>query len=129
MPMNDLNSSSGEPGRDHPALPRQPGEFGQRQHGEHRPPLGQRRDRVAGCVGQAPLVPQPGQPGPLVNLAGVLADQASGFMAKADAAEAAGDQAKAAQFRAEATRLKASAAIGPGPVENAGARGVQKRQP
>jgi Flp pilus assembly protein TadD len=52
----------------------------------------------------------PGQPGPRVTLAGVLAEQAGTTSTAADAAEAAGDQAKAEQFRAQMKDLRARAA-------------------
>jgi protein O-GlcNAc transferase len=52
----------------------------------------------------------PGQPGPLVTLAGVLADQAGAAAAAADSSEAAGDQRKAADHRAQAKQLRAEAA-------------------
>jgi len=52
----------------------------------------------------------PGQPGPRVTLAGVLADQAGAAVASADAAEAAGDQPKADQLRSQAKELRAQAA-------------------
>src|ERR1017187_4908586 len=53
---------------------------------------------------------QPGQPGPLVTLAGVLADEAAGYSTQAEAAESAGDTAKAEQFRAHAKELRSQAA-------------------
>ncbi len=52
----------------------------------------------------------PGQPGPRVTLAAVLADQASAAAAAADAADAAGDPTKAVQQRALAGKLRAQAA-------------------
>lgn len=52
----------------------------------------------------------PGQPGPRVTLAGVLADQASAAASAADASEAAGDAQKAAQQREQAKELRAQAA-------------------
>jgi protein O-GlcNAc transferase len=52
---------------------------------------------------------QPGQPGPLVTLAGVLADQAAGLASQADAAEAAGDQDKATRLREESGKLRKEA--------------------
>jgi protein O-GlcNAc transferase len=52
----------------------------------------------------------PGQPGPLVTLAAVLADQASAASQAADASESAGDQKKADELRAQAKDLRAHAA-------------------
>jgi protein O-GlcNAc transferase len=49
----------------------------------------------------------PGQPGPRVTLAGVLADQASTLSSAADASEAAGDQQKASALRAQVKELRA----------------------
>jgi tetratricopeptide (TPR) repeat protein len=51
----------------------------------------------------------PGQPGPRVTLAGVLADQASTLSSAADASEAAGDQQKASALRAQVKELRALA--------------------
>jgi tetratricopeptide (TPR) repeat protein len=48
----------------------------------------------------------PGQPGPRVTLAGVLAEQASVLSAAADASEAAGDSQKALAFRVQAKELR-----------------------
>jgi Flp pilus assembly protein TadD len=53
---------------------------------------------------------QPGQPGPLVTLAGVLAEQAASLSSQADAAEAAGDQQKAEQLRAQMKEKRGLAA-------------------
>jgi protein O-GlcNAc transferase len=52
----------------------------------------------------------PGQPGPRVTLAGVLAEQAGNLSAQADAAEAAGDTKKADTLRAEMKQLRTQAA-------------------
>jgi tetratricopeptide (TPR) repeat protein len=52
----------------------------------------------------------PGQPGPRVTLAGVLAEQAAALGTQAETAEAAGDQRKAAQLRAEMKGLRDQAA-------------------
>ena len=52
----------------------------------------------------------PGQPGPRVTLAGVLAEQAANLNTEADSAEAAGDHAKAEQFRSEMKDLRSQAA-------------------
>jgi tetratricopeptide (TPR) repeat protein len=52
----------------------------------------------------------PGQPGPRVTLAAVLAEQAGAGTAAADAAESAGDQQKAEQLRAQVKQLRAQAA-------------------
>jgi len=52
----------------------------------------------------------PGQPGPRVTLAGVLAEQAAGLGTQADSAEAAGDQEKATQLRAQMKDLRNQAA-------------------
>ena len=52
----------------------------------------------------------PGQPGPRVTLAGVLAEQAAALGTQAETAEAAGDQQKAAQLRAEMKGLRDQAA-------------------
>jgi Flp pilus assembly protein TadD len=52
----------------------------------------------------------PGQPGPLVTLAGVLAELAGADTEAADAAEAAGDSEKANQLRAQVKDLRARAA-------------------
>src|SRR5258708_38497518 len=43
----------------------------------------------------------PGQPGPRVTLAGVLAEQAGNLSTQADAADAAGDKKKAEELRDE----------------------------
>lgn len=53
---------------------------------------------------------QPGQPGPLVNAAGVLAEMAAKLGPDADAADAAGDAAKAERLRAEMKQMRAQAA-------------------
>ena len=55
-----------------------------------------------------PLIP--GQPGPRVTLAGVLAELASAAASAADASEAAGDQQKADQQRSHAKELRGQAA-------------------
>jgi Flp pilus assembly protein TadD len=52
----------------------------------------------------------PGQPGPLVTLAGVLAEEAADLTTQADSAEAGGDTAKAVQIRAQIKDLRAQAA-------------------
>ena len=52
---------------------------------------------------------QPGQPGPLVTLAGVLSEQAAGLSTEASAADAAGDTAKANQLREQMKELRARA--------------------
>jgi tetratricopeptide (TPR) repeat protein len=52
----------------------------------------------------------PGQPGPRVTLAGVLAEQAGKVSTAADEADAAGDAAKATQLRAEVKELRQKAA-------------------
>jgi tetratricopeptide (TPR) repeat protein len=67
--------------------------------------LDEARDALEKAI---PLLP--GQPGPRVTLAGVLADQAGTAVASADAAEAAGDQPKADQLRSQAKELRAQAA-------------------
>lgn len=67
--------------------------------------LDEARDALEKAI---PLLP--GQPGPRVTLAGVLADQAGAAAGAADAAEAAGDQRKADQLRAQAKDLRAQAA-------------------
>jgi protein O-GlcNAc transferase len=53
---------------------------------------------------------QPGQPGPLVNLAGVLAEMAAKLGPDAEAANAAGDVTKAEQLRAEMKQMRSQAA-------------------
>lgn len=53
---------------------------------------------------------QAGQPGPRVNLAGVLAELAAKLNAQAETAEGAGDMAKAAELRAQAKALRGQAA-------------------
>ncbi len=52
----------------------------------------------------------PGQPGPRVTLAGVLAEQAGNLNTQADAADATGDHAKAEQLRNEMKDLRTQAA-------------------
>ena len=52
----------------------------------------------------------PGQPGPRVTLAGVLAEQAGNLSTQADAAEASGDHQKAEELRAEMKQLRTEAA-------------------
>jgi protein O-GlcNAc transferase len=53
---------------------------------------------------------QPGQPGPRVTLAGVLAEQAGNLSAQADAADAASDPKKAEQLRDQMKQLRTEAA-------------------
>lgn len=67
--------------------------------------LDEARDALEKAI---PLLP--GQPGPRVTLAGVLAEQAGAANTAADAAEAAGDQKKAEQLRAQVKELRAQAA-------------------
>ena len=52
----------------------------------------------------------PGQPGPLITLAGVMAEQATVAASAADASQAAGDQQKADQQRSEVRALRSQAA-------------------
>ena len=52
---------------------------------------------------------QPGQPGPLVTLAGVLAEQAAGLSTEAETADAAGDTAKADQLHGRMKELRSRA--------------------
>jgi protein O-GlcNAc transferase len=52
----------------------------------------------------------PGQPGPRVTLAGVLAEQAGDLNTQADAADAGGDHAKAEQLRGQMKDLRTEAA-------------------
>ncbi len=52
---------------------------------------------------------QAGQPGPLVTLAGVLAEQAADLGAQAEAADASGDTQKASQLRDRMKELRARA--------------------
>jgi tetratricopeptide (TPR) repeat protein len=52
----------------------------------------------------------PGQPGPRVTLAGVVAEEAGNLAAQIDAAESAGDSAKAAELRKQMTGLRSEAA-------------------
>lgn len=52
----------------------------------------------------------PGQPGPRVTLAGVLAEEAGNLATEADAADAGGDTAKGAQLRTQMTSLRSEAA-------------------
>ena len=52
----------------------------------------------------------PGQPGPRVTLAGVLAEQAAALADQANAAEAAGDTKKAGALRSQMTGLRSQAA-------------------
>jgi tetratricopeptide (TPR) repeat protein len=52
----------------------------------------------------------PGQPGPRVTLAAVLAEQAGAAASAADASEAAGDQQKADQQRNQVKELRSQAA-------------------
>jgi Flp pilus assembly protein TadD len=67
--------------------------------------LDEARDALEKAI---PLLP--GQPGPRVTLAGVLAEQAGEASTAADAAESAGDAQKAAQLRAQVKELRAQAA-------------------
>jgi len=67
--------------------------------------LDEARDALEKAV---PLLP--GQPGPLVTLAGVLAEEAAELSTQADSADTAGDTAKAAQIRAQVKDLRAQAA-------------------
>jgi protein O-GlcNAc transferase len=53
---------------------------------------------------------QPGQPGSMVNVAGVLAEMAAKLGPEAEAAESASDQAKAGELRAQMKDLRAQAA-------------------
>jgi tetratricopeptide (TPR) repeat protein len=53
---------------------------------------------------------QPGQPGPRVTLAGVLAEEAVNLNQQADAAETAGDHHKAEELRAQMKTLRNEAA-------------------
>lgn len=53
---------------------------------------------------------QPGQPGPLVNLAGVLAEQAAELSQQAQTADASGETAKATQLRTQMKELRSKAA-------------------
>ena len=67
------------------------------------------RDEAREALEKAiPLLP--GQPGPRVTLAGVLAEEAGTDSAAADAAEASGDHAKAEQLQATVKTLRAEAA-------------------
>ncbi|MGO9434474.1 MAG: tetratricopeptide repeat protein [Terracidiphilus sp.] len=52
----------------------------------------------------------PGQPGPRVTLAGVLAEEAGNLATEADNAESAGDSSKAADLRKQMTALRTEAA-------------------
>lgn len=52
----------------------------------------------------------PGQPGPRVTLAGVLAEEAGNLATEADAAGAGGDAAKAAELRTQMASLRSEAA-------------------
>lgn len=52
----------------------------------------------------------PGQPGPRVTLAGVLAEQATALSAEADTAQAAGDATKAELLRGQVKALRSEAA-------------------
>jgi tetratricopeptide (TPR) repeat protein len=66
-------------------------------------------DEAAEALEKAiPLLP--GQPGPMVTLAGVLSEQAANLSAQADAADAAGDQQKAEQLRRQMKELRSRAA-------------------
>jgi protein O-GlcNAc transferase len=53
---------------------------------------------------------QPGQPGSMVNVAGVLAEMAAKLGPEAEAAETAGDQLRAGQLRAQMKDLRGQAA-------------------
>ena len=66
--------------------------------------LDEARDALEKAI---PLLP--GQPGPRVTLAGVLAEQAGAASAAADAAAAAGDQQKAEQLQAQVKELRRQA--------------------
>jgi tetratricopeptide (TPR) repeat protein len=52
----------------------------------------------------------PGQPGPRVTLAGVLAEEAGNLSTQADAAQSAGDAAKAEDLQKQMTALRSEAA-------------------
>jgi tetratricopeptide (TPR) repeat protein len=52
----------------------------------------------------------PGQPGPRVTLAGVVAEEAGNLAAQIDAAESAGESAKAAELQKQMTGLRSEAA-------------------
>jgi len=67
--------------------------------------LDEARDALEHAI---PLLP--GQPGPRVTLAAVLAEQAGAATSAADASEAAGDQQKAEQLRAQVKELRSQAA-------------------
>jgi tetratricopeptide (TPR) repeat protein len=67
--------------------------------------LDEARDSLERAI---PLLP--GQPGPRVTLAAVLAEQAGLTTAAADASEAAGDQQQAEQQRSHAKELRSQAA-------------------
>jgi Flp pilus assembly protein TadD len=67
--------------------------------------LDEARDALEKAI---PLLP--GQPGPRVTLAGVLAEQAGAATAAADAAEAVGDQPKADQLRRQVKDLRSQVA-------------------
>jgi Flp pilus assembly protein TadD len=65
-------------------------------------------DEAAEALEKAiPLLP--GQPGPMVTLAGVLSEQAASLSAQADAADASGDQQKAEQLRSQMKQLRTRA--------------------
>jgi len=70
---------------------------------------------------------QPGQPGPRVTLAGVLAEEAGDASAQADAADAAGDAAKAGELRKQIAELR-SEAVGLRKEAAELARGAVNRQ-
>jgi len=53
---------------------------------------------------------QPGQPGPLVTLAGVLSEKAANLSSQAETAETSGDTQKAAELRREMKDLRDRAA-------------------
>jgi tetratricopeptide (TPR) repeat protein len=66
-------------------------------------------DEAAEALEKAiPLLP--GQPGPLVTLAGVLSEQAANLSTQADAADATGDKQKAEQLRGQMKELRSRAA-------------------
>jgi len=67
-----------------------------------------RLEEARDALGKAiPLMP--GQPGPLITLAGVLAEQATAVASAADASQSAGDQQKADQQRNQVRELRSQA--------------------
>jgi Flp pilus assembly protein TadD len=68
-----------------------------------------RLDEAAEALHKAVAL-MPGQPGPAVTLAAVLASQASAALAEADAADASGDKPKAESERAHAAQLRSETA-------------------